>query len=278
MTKREPNEQDHEVSVSELTSQRDSMKPIFDRWRHDAFDQLDDVDWSSFQFQLSERLSLETEEYLSSESPSLDVASDFLRQESSSQVDAVDWSSFQSQLDESIRDRVVQELEQEFEPDLAAWKESALAPRAGQWSAFTQQVVDAVHREQVKSARLPLPEQTVEFLRDEIENSLDVQEPRFERDFFAELQTKIQAEQKSLREKLLEFLAAFFRPVPWAWGSAALALAVTIFIVSTPSPSNQVMSIAEPEHRVLVEAVQFEGTVTLSQSEELTVIWLASAS
>lgn len=278
MTKNDSNDQDDAISISQLTSQRASMSPVLQRLRQDVREQVESVDWSLFQPQIEKRIEKELEEHLCSEEPALDVAFGHLRKSSEEQIESVDWSLFQSKIEERIEQEIHAELEEAFEPDLLAWKQQTLSTREGQWSAFTEQVVDAVYRDQVQNARLPLDEQTLKYMREEIEVSVDAQEARFQRDFFSELQTRMEDNQKSLREKLAEFFGAFLRPVPWAWGSAALALAVAVFLVGVPPSIEKPLPVVESEHRVLVEAVQFEGTVTLSQSEDLTVIWLASAS
>lgn len=215
---------------------------------------------------------------LASQSASMSLILQRLRADAREQLESVDWSLFQAEVEDRVERDVNATLELEFEPDLAAWKHSALSSREGQWSAFTEQVIDAVHRDQIKNARLPLAEQTVEYLREDIEVSVDAQEARFERDFFSELQNRIEDNRKTLGERIFEFFGAFLRPVPLAWGSAAFALAVALFFVRAPLSPEESLPVVESEHRVLVEAVQFEGTVTLSQSEDLTVIWLASAS
>ena len=215
---------------------------------------------------------------LASQSASMSPILERLRADAREQVESVDWSLFQAEVEDRVERDVHATLELEFEPDLAAWKRSVLSSREGQWSAFTEQVIDAVHRDQIKNARLPLAEQTFKYLREDIEVSVDTQEARFERDFFSELQSRIEDNQKTLGERILDFFGAFLRPVPLAWGSAAFALAIALFFIRVPLSSDTPIPVVESEHRVLVEAVQFEGTVTLSQSEDLTVIWLASAS
>jgi|GEM_PF-4403528 len=278
MTKNDSNEQDDMLSISQLASQRASMSAVFQRLRADVRKKVESVDWSLFRAQVEERVEYETKEYLSSEEASLSMTSRFLRQDLQNYVRSADWSSFNDQVEERVEQDVYAELEQEFEPDLLAWKHSALSSREGQWSAFTEQVVEAVHRDQIKNARLPLAEQTVKYMREDIEVSVDSQEARFERDFFSELQNRIEDNRKTLGERFLDFFGAFLRPVPLAWGSAAFAVAAAVFFVQAPTSPEKPLPIVETEHRVLVEAVQFEGTVTLSQSEDLTVIWLASAS
>ena len=278
MTKNDSNEQDGIISTSQLNSQSASMSPILQRLRVEAREQVEAVDWSLFQAEVENRIERETEDYLCAKDPSLSMASRFLRQESETQAKSVDWSLFQAEVEDRVERDVHATLELEFEPDLAAWKHSVLSSREGQWSAFTEQIIDAVHRDQIKNARLPLAEQTVKYLREEIEVSVDTQEARFERDFFSELQNRIEDNRKTLGERILDFFGAFLRPVPLAWGSAAFALAIALFFVRVPLSSEKPLPVVESEHRVLVEAVQFEGTVTLSQSEDLTVIWLASAS
>ena len=259
-----------------LCSEEPALDVAFGHLRKSSEEQVESVDWSLFQSKIEERIEQETEEQLCAQELSLDLAFDHLRKSSEARIEDVDWSLFHSKIEERIEQEIHAELEQAFEPDLLAWKQQTLSTREGQWSAFTEQVVDAVYRDQVQNARLPLDEQTLKYMREEIEVSVDAQEARFQRDFSQNFKLRWRIT-KNLYVKSSPSFWRFLRPVPWAWGSAALALAVAVFLVGVPSSIEKPLPVVSLSIE-LVEAVQFEGTVTLSQSEDLTVIWLASAS
>ena len=188
------------------------------------------------------------------------------------------WPQFYPRLEERLFD-TMESLS--FEQEQAALRdhlEQAVEDRQGQWTAFTQRVLEEANRAEIVASRQPLPVQAVQELQADIESTLDDVEPRFENQFFRQLQGQLSQEKISVWQRLANTLSQWMRPPSWAWGSLAVAMMVAFALVFS-SPRGPIEPAAViSANKVQVDSIQFEGTVTLSQSEGLTVIWLADAS
>jgi len=201
-----------------------------------------------------------------------------LRSYMDAELDSLSWSDFSLQVTERIE---IQSEEIDFRVignAVRAQSHDEIEQREGQWSAFTQRVLDEAWRVSSQAARQPLEVQALNQLEGDIESTLDGIEPDFEHRFYAQLQGRLVKAPFSPR-RYLQRIGEWFRPPQWAWGSLAVAMTVAFAWVNL-APSDKPMVPVSPASAlsVRVDAIQFEGTVTLSQSEDVTVIWLASAS
>jgi hypothetical protein len=200
-----------------------------------------------------------------------------LRLQSDAVIDAPDWGSFHPQLVTRL-DELAEQLDFETENQvLSSYFEEAVSHRAGQWSAFTERVLDHAIRTEKQDLREPVQAQAVRELEADIESTLDEIEPRFENQFYRDLQNRMVAP-ISPWHRVSSAIRDFFNPPSWAWGSFAVAITAAFLFLSTSGQETvHPLKVSSP-NKVQVDAIQFEGTVTLSQSEDLTVIWLAEAS
>ena len=201
-----------------------------------------------------------------------------LRLQTEQAVAVEDWPKFQSQLSLSL-DESVESLDFANEQALLSTHfEAAVSERGGQWTAFTERVIDQALRSEQQASRQPVQVQVVQELEGDIESTLDQLEPRFENQFYRELGNRIAQPSPSPWHRISAAVKAWLSPPSWAWGSLAVAMTAAFLFLSTPEQDNvNPMKVSSP-NKVQVDAIQFEGTVTLSQSEDVTVIWLAEAS
>jgi len=184
----------------------------------------------------------------------------------------------------SLEDRLSKEMEQlDFVAEqqlLQHQFENILESRNGQWSAFAERVLDEARRQETQALGRPLEKQVYARMEDEIESTLDEMEARFEHQFMSQLVGRLAEPPRAGWQNLVNRFRQWMSPPPWAWGSIAVAMTAlfVVFSASNPDKTQVLGPPASANGEVRVDAIQFEGTVTLSQSDEVTVIWLASAS
>jgi hypothetical protein len=155
--------------------------------------------------------------------------------------------------------------------------------RAGQWRAFTERVMIDTRRNAHLEQSRSIEDIAFAHRRDDVEATLDEVDPDFEHRFYDGVMQRLAAPPKPRAIVFIEYLRSWFQPKPVAFASLALALTVAFLALNLGyfqralSPTTPSAIAPQLFGEVQVDAIQFEGTVTLSQSNEVTVIWLASA-
>jgi hypothetical protein len=201
-----------------------------------------------------------------------------LRSWSDASEDDRPWAEFYPQVQARIH-QMQEEID--FQPEhevLQSQFEAVIQQRDGQWSAFTQRVLDEAEQSSTLERRRGAQAQALTQMESDIESTLDGIEPDFEHRFYAQLQARLAQPPPSRWQAYMQGIAKWMRPPQWAFGAFAVAMTAMFVWVNTSTPKPRPLSAAPASGQVRVDTIQFEGTVTLSQSEDLTVIWLASAS
>jgi hypothetical protein len=163
-------------------------------------------------------------------------------------LSAVDFGAFARGVTERIDALVAEELES-ADPRIGhLLRQDAEHEGAGAWSALGQPDPLAVER-----------------FRREVRGELRAMEPRFEGPFRSEVEDRLPARTRARRPH-----ADRGR---WRWGAlAAVAAALLVAIVQPPGS----VTVPPPSGEINVDAVSFEGTVTVTRDQGVAVIWLAS--
>jgi hypothetical protein len=162
--------------------------------------------------------------------------------------------------------------------------EAELAQREGEWSAFTARVFEAVDAESRAVARAPLEAQAVEQLKHEVESEVEAMSGAFGETFRKEVEREIF---KSAQEPTPWWTSA------WAWVKAQLSggegyglvaaaatAALLIAVTGVPrgdDPALPAIAVAPPGS-VAVEALSFEGDVTVMPEDGITIVWIDAPS
>lgn len=149
----------------------------------------------------------------------------------------------------------------------------------GRWSAFASQID---HQLKAEAPGGELDEQAVALLRADVDDELRALSPAFEEEFQEEVDRRIfqrgHAEVPVWR-RLQDWLQDLTAPARIGWGVGLAGAAATLALVISTGPGSTPDALLAPRAaltgEVSVDAVSFEGDVTMIPDEGVTVVVLS---
>ena len=152
--------------------------------------------------------------------------------------------------------------------------------REGEWDAFTAGVSRRIASLLVSEGRMNAEERAVNQLREQVESEVHELAPRFEQEFGRGVEAKIFRAGRERRTfsdlfaRLIESLGDAFELRKFAYAAPVTLLLTVGLWMKFDTSSNVLGDRSVRSGSVAVQSMSFEGTVTLMNEDDQTVLWL----